>query len=460
MKSQPNSKPPERTKASDEIITRLHALAWAGKHGQVIELATQALSTPDKVDSRSTQLKMDLLDLRSESYIAQGKLDLAAKDAQAMLKLAGAQKKAALKAQALNRKTLVQMRQGNLPAALKTASSSVRNARLAGADDLNSLLANALLRLGEAQFRIGQYESAIVNSEQAIPLFQVDGDYSGAGRAWWALSNALSLLGRTGDSRRAAQSALELCQQAGDQYGIGNALNALTNSDVDIADRLRHLQQAYQAFETAGYKDRQVMALGNLCIAYSDLGLYPHAHRLTETVVEMDREMGAKLGLAYALGNLAEIEIRLGALDPARTHGQELAGMVASIGDWRMDSSLAAGWGILALAEGNSKTAVRQFKLAVQIAKQASELAQIGFLALLGQAYLADGKPTSALKSTRKATHLHRRQAFARRMVAIRRKSGGGMRRPCLPTDKPALRVMPPGSGLRFPAGRHHQCAR
>ena len=70
----------------------------------------------------------------------------------------------------------------------------------------------------------------------------------------------------------------------------------------------RHIQ----AFETAGYLDRQAVVLGNLAISYMDLGLYAHARRLTQAAVEMNRSMGTKLGLAYALGNLAEVEMRLG----------------------------------------------------------------------------------------------------------------------------------------------------
>ena len=55
---------------------------------------------------------MDLLDLRTESYLALGKLDLAAKDAQSMVKLAEVEKIPGFKAHALNRKALVLIRKG------------------------------------------------------------------------------------------------------------------------------------------------------------------------------------------------------------------------------------------------------------------------------------------------------------------------------------------------------------
>ena len=88
-------------------------LAWAGQHAKAIELATAALAA----SGLDTAARLDLLDLRAESYIAQGDLGRASEDAAAMLGLAKTAKTAAATAQALNRRALVQMRQGELKAA-------------------------------------------------------------------------------------------------------------------------------------------------------------------------------------------------------------------------------------------------------------------------------------------------------------------------------------------------------
>jgi hypothetical protein len=100
------------------IIEQVHQLAWAGQHAQAIELATNELGK----SRLKRDLQMDLLDLRAESYIAQGQLDLAMKDANVMSKLA---KTALLKAKQLNLKSLVQMRMGDLKAAARSASAAV-----------------------------------------------------------------------------------------------------------------------------------------------------------------------------------------------------------------------------------------------------------------------------------------------------------------------------------------------
>ena len=285
---------------SDQLIEQVRQLAWTGQHAAAIDSATQELSK----SRLKRDLQMDLLDLRAESYIAIGKLDLAMKDAKAMMKVSrtGSPTKRSdyqsdLHVQALNRLALVQMRTGDLKAALKNATTAVKTKHNSPA-----LHAESLFRLSEGQFRTRQSETAIETAQHAIALYQELGDLSGAGRAHWALANAFFDMNRAEDLRRAAQTALELCQKAGDQYGIGNAVNVLSFSDTDIAERIQHTQQALIAFETAGYADRQNIALGNLALGYLELGLYPHARRLQNEVIETNRAMGAKVGLTYGVG--------------------------------------------------------------------------------------------------------------------------------------------------------------
>jgi PAS domain S-box-containing protein len=406
MKTKLKSKAPDKTKTTDEMITHLRELARTGQHSQVIDLATQAF-TAHKIKPAA---QMNLLDLRAESYIAQGKFDLAAKESQTMVKLANAEKQPAFKAQAFNRKALVQMRQGDLPGALRTATRAVKFAKTTGD---TSLLGNSLARLSEAQFRSQQSEVGLKTAEEALAEFIKTDDPSNMGRAWWMVGSAYHQLGRVEEACRAAQTALDLCQQCGDQYGLGNALNFFTFTDLDIAERIRHLQQAARAFETAGYMDRQAIVLGNLALVYADLGLYPHARRMIQAGLEMNRQMGAKLALAYALGNLTDLEIRLGNLEAARGHGQEYNELVASLGDPTLTAGSEQGWGILALAEEDTRAAVRHFKAGVQLARQAGMAGENIFLTYLGQAHLANGSHAAALKATRRATAMHRRQAYA-----------------------------------------------
>jgi tetratricopeptide (TPR) repeat protein len=156
------------------------------------------------------------------------------------------------------------------------------------------------------------------------------------------------------------------------------------------------------------------MILHNLGTAFSDLGLYRHALRLTTSARNIYQGVGAKQGLASALGNLADTQTVLGNLDAAHSFMQEFAALMPALGNPKMDSLLAGNLGSLALAEGNPAAAVRFFKSAGQNDHQLGLASENTCLTQLGQAYLAKGNPAAALKATKKATNLHRRQNFAK----------------------------------------------
>ncbi len=174
--------------------------------------------------------------------------------------------------------------------------------------------------MGEAQYRAKLNAQAFQSVQQAADLYQALGDVSGQGRALWGVASGYNDLGHSEESRHAAQAAQALCQLAGDQYGIGNALNVLTFTEADLAAKLRLLSQARQAFEAAGYLERQTAVVGNLGLAYGGLGLYRRSRRLQLETSDIDRRIGARLSLAIGLANLADLEVRLGHLDAARGH--------------------------------------------------------------------------------------------------------------------------------------------
>ncbi|MBL8062028.1 MAG: GAF domain-containing protein [Anaerolineales bacterium] len=383
-------------------IARIRQLAWTGQHAAAIDSATGAFAAP-KIKPAE---QMSLLDLRAESYIALGKLDLAMKDAKAMKKLGTT---AALNAQALNRLALVQMRTGDLKGAVKSASAALKLKHSS-----QEIRAISYFRLSEAQMRTQQTDASIKNAEQAVALYQSIGDLSGMGRSYWVLANNFFDLRKEEECRRYTQRSMELCQQAGDQYGIGNAYNAFSFTLVDLAERIRCSQNALQAFETAGYIDRQMVALGNLGLAYSELGLYAHARRLTSENIKRTREMGAMSSLANALGNMIDPEIKTGMLDAARAHLEEYAKLAPSIGDQNAFTGLQTVYGDLAFEAGDTKKAIKFYKSAVKMIQEAKLARENVALSEFGKIYLAAKDPVNALKATTKATDLHRAQNFAK----------------------------------------------
>ena len=140
---------PRRTVPRHSLADEVRDLARSGKHAQAIEVATAALARAGVAASD----RIELLDLRAESFIAQGDTDAALADAESMLDIAQRARKPGFVAQALNRRALVEIRTGRSRLAVETADAALAAARRAKAPALEGI---ALLRLAESQFRVAQ----------------------------------------------------------------------------------------------------------------------------------------------------------------------------------------------------------------------------------------------------------------------------------------------------------------
>ena len=397
-----------RTAKPAPMAERVGDLAWAGQHAQAIELATAALATT----ALTVADRLDLLDLRAESFIAQGHLARASADAAEMLDLANRAKTAGPKAQARNRLALVQMRGGDLKGAVATANVALKASRQSKQVGLEAM---SLFRLAEAQFRSKvNLEQAARDAVRAVELFHALGRPADEGRAQWVVSVARSSQGRAAESDQAANAALALCRQAGDLYGAANALNMLVFNEADLATQLKLLQQAFADFEAAGYIERQGIVTSNLGIAYRDLGLYRRSRRLLLKALGIYRRTGAHAAEGLALGPLAEVEAAMGHLDNARNYIVEMAGIAEAFGDPLLAATVPVVQGRLAMLEGKPTAALSHFERAEQLTR-GSELAatEINALSGIGQASLALNKPRATLAATRRATELHRAHDLA-----------------------------------------------
>ena len=372
-----------RADASAPIRARVSELAWTGHHAEAIEHASAALAKSDL----SVESRVDLLDLRAESFIAQGDLKRATADADAMLALAKRAGTAALSAQAQNRLALVQMRSGALKAAVASATAALKSARQS---KQASLQAMSLYRLAEAQHRSRtDAEQAVRHALQAGAMFHAQGRAGDEGRALWLVAMARSRQGRSAEADKASNAALALCRQAGDLYGAGNALNMLIFNQADVAVALKLLHQALADFEAAGYVERQAIITGNMGNSYNRLGLYRRARRLYLRANEIYRRTGARATQANNFDALAEVELSMGHLESARAYIAEMTAMTKTIASPLSAINIALNEGRFALLQGNAAMALRHFERTEKLARDGDFVViQIEPLPANGQACL------------------------------------------------------------------------
>lgn len=389
-----------------ELLNEAKEAAWNGRHAHAITLCTQALTQADL----PAPIQLQLLDTRAESHIAQGEFEHAAADAQTMRDIAQRENEPAYTAQTLNRTALVQMRQGRLQEAVDTAIAALVAAKKSQNDPL---IAESYFRLSEAQMRVREDALSLANSEKALATYEMLGDRSGQGRALWIMANAYVRMGQAEETRQATRRAINLCLQAGDLYGWGDALNISTWVEEDLAQNLEVQKKALRAFEQTGYLERQAVIKSNLAIAYGTLGLLHRARRLYKEALEISKKIGAGVLLANIYNNLANVELSLREPNLARNSNSHSAELLATVDHTNLQPYYLFNLGDIALFEERVAEALPYFEQALA-QMQPSWSSAIFFEAYLGMAHLANGDAAAALNATSRALERYRMLQFAR----------------------------------------------
>ena len=327
-----------------------------------------------------------------------------------MLALAG--DTPALKIRALMRQAVVLMRLSQNKRALGVAEQALALAE-AGRDP--ATVAGGVLCLAEAQLRAAAHDAALasapargraVRSRWATPR--------APGRAHWLIAFAHTRLSRNDASRSAALQAVALARQAGDAYGLANALNVLSFSCSDIAERLGVLRQAAAAFERAGYVYGRMLVLGNLSITFAELGLWRHACRLGEQCMALAERMGAPLNRTLEMGAVLKWQLDLGDLAGARARWPAYDALVGSLDEpvTRNDRELFAAE--LSAAEGDTAGALKRLRAFLRQVRTHNPGFELYVQIPLARLLLQRGDAAAALRATRRGIACLRERGFAR----------------------------------------------
>ncbi len=390
--------------STDGAVGATRDLAWVGQHEQAIERATAALASA----ANDPASQLTLLGLRAESLVARGDVDRALGDAHAMLAIAEQSGRANLQARALYCLSRVQAFSGGIDAAVKTAELAAKAARRSRD---RQLVALCLANLAATQMRTRQSAAAVANATAAARDLEALGDDVQRGRALWVVACAQDDLGHKADTERAADAALAIARRTGDRWGEASALNIRWRQNIDLAIRVRGLQQALAGYQAAGHVSGQAGMYNNLALAYRALGLYRRSNRMAVRAMEIRRRTHDFTSVVNALNIVAGNEVFAGDLTAARAHLAELEAMgsmpgVKADGNW----ALFCAWleASLAVAEGDGAAALPLLDSALA---QVRSLPDTGFqsltLASVCAAYLVLGRPGPALAASQQAVDVY-----------------------------------------------------
>jgi signal transduction histidine kinase/DNA-binding response OmpR family regulator len=355
---------------------------------------------------------MMLLDLRARSRVALGQLAQAMQDADTLLVLARRRGCAPeLRVLAGICAATVQMRLGHNKPALLTATHAVNVARKSC--DAR-LLARGLLCEAEAQLRVAQPALAVQRARQAAALFVDLGDDVQRGHAFWVEAFAQTRLSDNAASRAAAQMAVALARSSGDEPGLANALNVLSFSCRDIAERLGFLQQAGQILERTGNMFGRMAVIGNLSLAFAELGLYRRACRQGELCVGMAEDMGSHLNAALERGGMIFWLLSEGDVANARALWPRYDALVTALDEPVTQADRALWRSYLLLAEGDTAAAERHLRAFLRQVRADNPGFELYVLIPLARVLLRRGDASAALRMTRRGVALHAQRGFAR----------------------------------------------
>lgn len=196
------------------------------------------------------------------------------------------------------------------PAAGAPPHSVVRGDSIAELGGYDSVFA-----IAEAVYYSGEFDSAAVLLRGVRARAEREGEVAAEARALTWIGLAHWRLGEHGEARRVGEAALELKRQhalTNQYFRSYNALGLLAWTENRLSDAEQLFAHATTAARETGNRRAEAIALGNLALVQTELGLFREARAGFEGMQVAMAELGEVRLEGNALTNLGMLEIRLG----------------------------------------------------------------------------------------------------------------------------------------------------
>jgi tetratricopeptide (TPR) repeat protein len=278
---------------------------------------------------------------------------------------------------------------------------------------------------------------------QGLALFDLEWDNVQAGQAWAAErageddeaarlcsvypdagTYCLNLRQHPREWIRWLEEALDAARRLEDREAEGNRLGNLGLAYADLGQVERAIEYHQQALAIAheiGDRRGEGNRLGNLGLAYADLGQVERAIEYYQQALAIAREIGDRRNEGAWLGNLGNAYAALGQVERAiEYYGQALA-ISRGIGDRRGEGNRLGNLGLAYADLGQVERAIEYYEQALAIAREIGDRRNEGaWLGNLGLAYAALGQVERAIE--------HHEQALAiAREIGDRRGEGSDL---------------------------------
>jgi tetratricopeptide (TPR) repeat protein len=198
------------------------------------------------------------------------------------------------------------------------------------------------------------------------------------------------------------EAALGAAQRLNHRGAESMAMGNLGLAYADLGEprkAIQHYEQHLQIAREIGDRRGEGSTLGNLGNAYADLGEPRKAIQHYEQHLQIAREIGDRLGEGNALGSLGLAYANLGEPRKAIQHYEQHLQIAREIGDRRGEGSTLGNLGLAYADLGEPHKAIQHYEQRLQIAREIGDrLGEGNALGSLGLAYADLGEPRKAVE--------------------------------------------------------------
>ncbi len=292
--------------------------------------------------------------------------------------------------------------------ALQLALEALEVARTSGSQEL---LAEVLLRLGVSQFRLGEYEPALLAYSDSLRIAGQIGNREAMSKALNNIGVLYYYWGNLDEAIDHYREALELLLPAGEPDALGRAYNnlgAVANAAGRYAEALDYFEEALGHYKSAADTSAIASTHNNVGLALLGLEQFESALQRFELALQISMEIDSIDEQAISQHHRAQVMLEMGQADNARAAAAIGLRLKEAIGDPAGASMIRLTLGRIELAAGAPGLAVGQIETALAGARALNirELARDA-LEVLAEAQQRAGNPESALKSLRESHRIY-----------------------------------------------------
>lgn len=175
-------------------------------------------------------------------------------------------------------------------------------------DDLPEVRASLLHQLGTAYRDLSDYTKALQYDEQALMVWQQQGNVHGVNSIMGSIAGSYYYLGEFDKALASCESVKNYFEEANDVNYLAIALGNLAvvcNSVGKYAEAMQHLERAMEINKALGNKRFVAINAQNMGGAYQGLKQFGKAKEFLELAIELDQDTkGISSAALFALGGL------------------------------------------------------------------------------------------------------------------------------------------------------------